>query len=314
MKVKINLTGHFFIMAALFIFAVACNAEQESMDVQEAAKNANVHGVSIDISNNTLSFHNEDELNKVVEIMKNKRSVSTKRTQDYQSIEIFDGENDFSMEGFTSLYDIFNTAMEEAESYYERIGGYEEFKLKYNTLYFPEYGDDYSAYLPVSDKYLAKLVNKDGEIIIAGKTVCFMDITNYQQLIEMGIAPKEENDDMELQNLAYPINKLPETKCKDRKIWVNTHVRAGSFPGVSQEIVIEVCFRRKGILGVWYNYSSETRMAWEGAGYASKSGFSSHDYLIPRQWYNGNPLPVQGLMWVGLRHCNFDKNYFMVNL
>lgn len=301
-------------MASLFIFAVACNAEQESMDVQEATKNANVNGISIDISNNTLSFHNEDELNKVVEIMKNKRSVSTKRTQDYQSIEILDGENDFSIEGFTSLYDIFNTAMEEAESYYERIGGYEEFKLKYNTLYFPEYEDDYSAYLPVSDKYLAKLVNKDGEIIIAGKTVCFMDITNYQQLIEMGIAPKEDNDDMELRSLDYPLNKLPETKCKDRKIWVNTHVRAGSFPGVAQEIVIEVCFRRKGILGVWYNYSSETQMAWEGAGYTSMTGFSSHDYLIPRPWNNGKPLPVQGIMWVGLRHCNFDKNYFRVNL
>lgn len=40
MKVKINLTGHFFIMAALFIFAVACNVDQESMDIQEAAKNA----------------------------------------------------------------------------------------------------------------------------------------------------------------------------------------------------------------------------------------------------------------------------------
>jgi hypothetical protein len=49
------------------------------------------------------------------------------------------------IENFYSLADYYLDAMGEAESYYEREGEYEEFKEKYNELYFPEYEDDYSA-------------------------------------------------------------------------------------------------------------------------------------------------------------------------
>jgi hypothetical protein len=67
----------------------------------------------------------------------------------YENIKIFEkylSQSEIDVQGFNSLFNIFSKAMDEAESYYDRSGGYEEFKAKYSALYFPEEGDDYSAY------------------------------------------------------------------------------------------------------------------------------------------------------------------------
>ena len=74
--------------------------------------------------------------------------------------------NPLQLDGFHSMYDDYVNALNEAESYYERHGGYEEFKEKYSMLFFPEEGDDYCAYLPISRKNVAKLVNSNGDVII----------------------------------------------------------------------------------------------------------------------------------------------------
>lgn len=72
--------------------------------------------------------------------------------------------------------------MHEAENYYDTEEGYYKFKKKYSNLYFPEYGDDYSAYLPVKDKYVAKLLNSKGEVMINGNIVNLVDIYSYDQI------------------------------------------------------------------------------------------------------------------------------------
>jgi len=119
-------------------------------------------------------------------------------------------ENGTAVEGFYSLYDNFSDAMKEAESYYDREGGYEEFKAKYSSLYFPEYEDDYSAYLPVSDKNIAKFVNKDGDVIIGEENVTFKNIKSYNDLIEAGYVPDPKEVKL-IVPMQYPMNSAPES-------------------------------------------------------------------------------------------------------
>ena len=95
-------------------------------------------------------------------------------------------------EGFKSLYNVFDDAMGDADNYYDTKEHYEEFKVKYASLYFPEYGDDYSAYLPVSNLKLAHLANKNGFIKINGELINCKDISSYAQLDSLGLTPPND--------------------------------------------------------------------------------------------------------------------------
>jgi hypothetical protein len=74
--------------------------------------------------------------------------------------------------------------MTEADDYYQREGGYEEFKVKFPNLYYPEYEEDYAAFLPVSDEAIAKLLNQQGKVIIAGKEIDMRDVFSYEKIHE----------------------------------------------------------------------------------------------------------------------------------
>jgi hypothetical protein len=100
--------------------------------------------------------------------------------------------DEIEIEGHYSLSDYYNEAMNEAESYYDREGGYEEFKSKYSLLYFPEYENDYSAFLPISNRKAAALLDLNGEVIIGSEKRNMIDINSPEQLIELGLL-KEEN-------------------------------------------------------------------------------------------------------------------------
>jgi len=82
--------------------------------------------------------------------------------------------------------------MGDADNYYDTKEHYEEFKVKYASLYFPEYGDDYSAYLPVSNLKLAHLANKNGFIKINGELINCKDISSYAQLDSLGLTPPND--------------------------------------------------------------------------------------------------------------------------
>ncbi|OAV66778.1 hypothetical protein Barb6_02517 [Bacteroidales bacterium Barb6] len=176
----------------------------------------------------------------------------------------------------------YDEAMSEAESYYDREGGYEEFKSKYSSLYFPEEGDDYSAYLPISDNNKAKLANADGKILIGSQEVDVRDITTYKQLVELGKTPPNESKVslMETSN----VNGISTVIHNNRKFWMNTyHVNQHSMQPTIPHLFIEVCFRKKGVFGIWYNYKSYTEIEGNvsGVGYfkSNLNTFSSHDYL-----------------------------------
>ncbi|MDR2773562.1 MAG: hypothetical protein LBC19_02260, partial [Tannerella sp.] len=202
----------------------------------------------------------------------------------------FPKSNIISKYGFYSLYDDFIAAMEEAESYYDREGGYEEFKEKHPSLFFPETEDDYSAYLPVSDKEIAKLLNAKGEVTIAGKVVNLINVTSYNQLKELSVIPNDDTQWITLRNAQVSsltdsqkvetrVTVLPEEFCNNRKLWINCSYKS------SNTILVEVCFRKKGAFCKWYNYSSTTYldlMFFEYGGpyiwYGGKEdGCSSHD-------------------------------------
>lgn len=123
-----------------------------------------------------LVFSNNEEFQNVISKLyalpttkgESAKSIDSSNEKTYDDM-IQTPDITFKRNGFYSLYDYFTDAMNEAESYYDRPGGYEEFKAKYAMLYFPEEGDDYSAYLPVKDQKIAKLLNANGEVSINGK-------------------------------------------------------------------------------------------------------------------------------------------------
>lgn len=112
-----------------------------------------------------------------------------------QTIDVLDGmsmdeRNEWSeqLTNFTSAAQLYEQAMAEAESYYDRPGGYEEFKAKYNMLYFPEYGDDYGAYLPYKNDIEIFCANENGRLMIGEEVINIDPLTTYDELIETGRA------------------------------------------------------------------------------------------------------------------------------
>jgi succinate dehydrogenase flavin-adding protein (antitoxin of CptAB toxin-antitoxin module) len=320
----------FVLCSAIAIFSLfSCTQEMTDKEKNVDAGIVSIYNadlnVSIEKKSNTLVFNNAEDFQNVVSKLKSSSFVNKAETKssnvDQNEYSEIINSSDITLQknGFHSLYDDFINAMNEAESYYERAGGYEEFKQKYAMLYFPEEGDDYSAYLPVSDKNIAKLLNSNGEVMIDGEIVNLKDINSYEQLIDLKLAPPSENaiNLTTRANTDYPLNELSLVKCNDRKLWVNVILRPGSSPGIYEEILVEVCFRKKGALGLWYNYSSDTFLAWEPGVSYHKSGYSSHDYLWARVFKNGAPVPFQGLMYVKFRgfgdECGDTKYYFRVN-
>lgn len=145
------------------------------------------------------------------------------------------------------------------------------------------------------------------------------DISSYKQLMDLGIAPTEEQNIVPTTRADYPLNGLPEVRCNDRRLWVVTEVRRGSSPGVAEEIAIYVRFRKKGLFGKWYNYNSTTYLKFEPNGIElSKSGNSTHEYLWARIFQNGQRVPFQGLCSVKFQgfgaKCGSTKYFFRVDL
>lgn len=297
-----NLKKNYFIvllslgLALLFVVS-SCN---ENEFVAEQAENdgfVEILGVNVELKNNTLVLNSESELYGLISKAKAVQSVSTRQTGIGIGSDL--GNGILNVDGFSSLNDIYTDAMMNAESYYDREGGYEEFKMKYSALYFPEYGDDYSAYLPVSDPVISYFLNEDGEIIIDGKKVNLKDISTYRQLVELGLTPPEEEISVSDQNTfsatrdgnllfpGEPIKLEPNKAFKknNRKIWIH-HTPMGIRENLNTA-GIEICFRKKGFLGAWYNHWALTKayvyVGRNGTMVVSritKDGYSSHDHLF----------------------------------
>jgi hypothetical protein len=155
----------------------------------------------------------------------------------------------------------------------------------------------------VSDKEIAKLLNAKGEIMIGGEVIHYTDITSYDKLKELGIAPKDESQWVALKsmeqegalsnNIETRNTVLGEIKCNDRKLWIEcTYYLLDGH----NSVLVEVCFRKKGFLGAWYNYSSTT--------YLDLTFYEPAP--IGDTWYGG---PQNGVSSHNIRHKQYNKPY-----
>jgi len=203
-----------------------------------------------------------------------------------------------NLEGFVSMKDIYDQAMEEAESYYDREGGYEEFKEKYPTLYYPEEGEDYGAYIPLQEEIVANVANENGNLIIEDEICIPQKIEDYGFLIDTGrgyyyverpTTPTPTTPTYPtIRPTTNPANVYVyhEKASKTFMTWGSSGITRNNYEfdtgwtnvGNGKKIRIQfgrityktltsdnkiylgsnVAFRKKGFLGAWYNYKSET--------------------------------------------------------
>lgn len=91
---------------------------------------------------------------------------------------------------FISSDSIFNQAMLVADSLeFNTVEDYSYFKNKYQRyLYFPEYEEDFGAYLPYEDKVEAVIYSKSGIIMIGDNIILKDKISTYEELQKTGQA------------------------------------------------------------------------------------------------------------------------------
>lgn len=166
---------------------------------------------------------------------------------------------------FISLYHEYDEAMENADDYYQREGGYEEFKARFPHLYYPEYGEDYSAFLPVKDEDVAKLLNPEGKVIIDGDERDYRDIWSYDQLLELGLGMPEYEDGYNVTTKTlsdvYTLTVNKQEINSKRKAWITRRgiLLDTDLFGLVKYGRLDLCFRKKGILG-WYNGKLSSRL------------------------------------------------------
>lgn len=246
-----------------------------------------------------------------------------------------------------SAAEIYSMAMEEAANLDFTHSQYFAFKKKYGDyLYFPEYQEDYGAYLPYKDAAIASIANKNGRYMIGDKVIQADQITTYDQLQDAGMAyypPKYPYYVIKPAYLAdgkktvsaYSLDALGSWWFSNLTIGKSEYAfdsgwmvvndgkklkvelrrvleqRWGNIPKISWQS--EVSFRKKGFLGFWYNYSSETVFMAnitysDGATQAFShrgSGASSHDGWYSCPWKE--ILPTSNYLILNVENNNNNK-------
>lgn len=295
-KLKFMKSKLYQFISVLFVCVlIACTNEENQKELEINApgnEHVKLGGVDIETRDGTLMFESKEQM---LEVSSRLSGISTPiyLTKSINSFTNMTQIKALKEVGFRSLYDVYVEAMNEAEDYYEREGGYEDFKAKYSSLFFPEVGDDYSAYLPVSNKELAKIADENGNVIIDGKIVSLVDITSYEQLSDLGLTPPSENS----LRATSGTNGIEEEKSGKNKVWVNCkNTHDGGIPIIQ----VDVCFRKRNFVGIWYNHNSGTTATLSkghgvGPYYGTITecfGFSSHDYKYSRYSNGFDKLPV----------------------
>lgn len=242
---------YLFAITALMATFVAC----ERNELLDAVKSDNQETETVKQNElSILTFNSEDDFYSTVENIR-KMGYSNVKTRS-------------TLQNFKSIYDEYDEAMSVADDYYTREGGYEEFKQQFPNLYYPEHGEDYAAFLPVSDEAIAKLLNKEGKVIIDGVERDFKDVSTYEKLEELGLAMPSQTESSSTRftglspviDPSIPYNVILTTSKKDinskRRMWVTLRgiekeTMSLPYPTL-KEARVDFCFRKKGKLG-WYN-------------------------------------------------------------
>ena len=305
------------LLCSLALVAMFCSCSSDVMDMPSQEANIATQesliyldGVPFSQENDMLSFATIEEFQQAVKGMENNRIVM-ENLGTYVPMQ--EEVNRLQLEGFTSIYDAYEEALNEADNYYDSESHYAEFKEKYASLYFPEHEDDYSVYLPVSDRNVAKLLNVNGDVMIGNEVINMKDIFTYEKLVELG----ETMTDDGISTLDYTgdyLNGTPELKNGgDRKLRIRVYTKPGS-DGVGEIVVVDVSFRKKGAFGAWYNYKSTTTLGSASGKSWKKDGFSSHDYKFAREYRGGKPLQFIDRMYIEYQGFRGEKVFFNVDI
>lgn len=268
-----------YLFFLFFLVAItSCNNEEifsENTENENQAPDIEVVNISSDGLRSTnskdefaLKFRDEDVLRKTLDKLD---SYSFQEKMDWSK----------SVGKFLSINSLYEQAMIEADSLDFTEEQYYEFKKKYEDyLYFPEYMDDYGAYLPYSDKNKVIIASISGKFLVGDQVLELDKITTYDSLQEYGLAyySKEESSEIdpiiETRNTKGTVN-IPWNRIKTsqhteeyssgwqkvgngKKLQVKFGIRNMLVRGKDICFHNEVSFRKKGFLGKWYNYSSKT--------------------------------------------------------
>ena len=150
-----------------------------------------------------------------------------------------------------------------------------------------------------SNLKLAHLANKNGFIKINGELINCKDISSYAQLDSLGLTPPNDKQKSK-EVFSYREGK--------NKLWVKYSVLGtiNGRPNYNAGVKFEVCFRKKGFAGIWYNRKASTTIACANCDIAYVSNpptvqnvgtsarkskndsFSSHDYeFFPKDLLGG---------------------------
>lgn len=272
-------------------------------------------------SEQMLSFQSEEEFENTLSLLKN--------MEKQEQIDWVKHRN----ADFTSLSDVYDCAMNDAEELDESQSSYENFRQKYGDyLFFADYKDDYGVYLPVSNPIISMLINKFGDVLIAGHVRNMKDINSYIQLQRRGgtMYDDEAVHASEAITRSYRFgdafgyeydsgwfeNNGKKIKLKVGRQYVDCqHPLEGNHLGY--RLHFEISFRKKTWLG-WTNYSS--RVNYDGfyqIGVASpyyisesKDADSSHDYYYGTFYTPFVRLPNNAIgVGVHAIHVELDMHY-----
>ena len=291
----------YYLLVVIVAFA-SCNSEQNDFLSDLGYSNVNEKMTDFGTSSNELSllsFISEEAFLDAVEALDtleiNERKEWVK--QHYGS--------------FYSLEDLYDKAMIDANALDESKEAFIAYKEKYQEyLYFANYLDDCGAYLPISNRTMASLLNIHGEVRICGVVKNLRDINSYTDLQTTGRSMYDygfvsENPSREWNpSYIYHSNIIGYESSDnvgqefDSGWWVESkrklRVKCGrkirhiSSNRYKIELHLELSFRKKTWVG-WVNYSSTTTTTgdffggYTGSINYSKSADSSHD------WYQKIP-------------------------
>lgn len=273
------------LLSVLFLSSLALMSCSKDLDNMPEAKpdsgELKLFGEVVEQKDGMLKFSDEASFKKVLKDLGTAQNVMTKASNDGVVVNA-----DYNLDdgAFQSIYDDYVASADEAELYYDNWEDYYKFKEKYSNLYFPEYGDDYSAYLPISDKNIAKLANKEGYILVGEELVDCKDITSYEDLQRLGLA-------MPNFKMRDPGDVIHHRE-GDNMVWVKIHDQGYNGKRLFQ---FEVCFRDKGFLGIWHNRRASTHLWASATVYGvtdssdgTKESMSSHNYSFAFNVANGD--------------------------
>ena len=239
---------------------------------------------------------------------------------------------------------IYIQAMEEAENLTFTEQEYNNYKKKYSQiLYFPQYKDDFGAYVSVRQRNLAYISNANGCYMIGDEVINAPRIENYTQLQESGQG-LYENTNLPTHSVSasalryswmeeFGINDIyagsmesiwyvggrdngKRIKFRVSRLIVPQPTNLVGRPyltGAETKLEVQIAFRKKGFLGAWYNYSSKTsttiKFSINNVESFEKEGYSYHNWTSPKYLETDSKDPIAKKVYYGCLLVDLTTDY-----